>query len=258
MNKKRPLITIITPTLNVMETIGLTLKSVWSQTYPNIEHIIIDGVSEDGTLEIIREAMEKYPGIRLWSEKDAGVYDAMNKAMEVCHGEWIYFLGSQDEFFNDRILEELFQEGCFDYDEVIYGNVHVRGDAVWAGPDRIYDGPFDIWKLLHRNICHQSIFYPRSVISKVGPFNTRYSVTADWDFNLRCRAKYNFRHVAKTIAYFQAGGLSSGGGDKEFGDDKAGNVIRYFGLDPWSPEFDKPGSPFYYLVEQYRIRVGKP
>jgi hypothetical protein len=95
------------------------------------------------------------------------------------------------------------------------------------------------------------------VIGNIGQFNPRYSVTADWDFNLRCRAKYEFRFVDKTIAYFQAGGLSSGGGDKEFGDDKAANVIRYFGLDPWSPEFDKPGSPFFHLVGVYRKSTSK-
>jgi glycosyltransferase involved in cell wall biosynthesis len=254
MNKISPLISVITPTLNVEETIGQTLKSVGSQSFSNIEHIIMDGASGDGTIGIVSDFMHDHPQVRLFSEKDSGVYDAMNKAMEVCRGDWIYFLGSHDEFFDDQVLESLFLEGHFGQEAVVYGNVHVKGDAVWAGPDHIYDGPFDIWKLLHRNICHQSIFYPRSVIGNIGQFNPRYSVTADWDFNLRCRAKYEFRFVDKTIAYFQAGGLSSSGGDKEFGDDKAANVIRYFGIDPWSPEFDKPGSPFFYLVGVYRTK----
>jgi hypothetical protein len=90
------------------------------------------------------------------------------------------------------------------------------------------------------------------VKKKIGYFNPRYYITADWDYNMHCWAQYPFQYTDKIIAYFIAGGLSTKAGDKEFGDDKAENVIRYFGLDPWDPKFDKPGSPFYYLVSLYR------
>ena len=248
----KPLISVITPTLNVASTIRKTLDSVSGQTYKQIEHIIVDGLSEDDTAKILELYIRRHKHIRLYREKDTGVYDAMNKALHYCNGDFIIFLGSDDEFYNDRILEELVAEGHFDDQEVIYGNVYVKGEAGWAGPDHIYDGPFDTKKLLYKNICHQSIFYPANIVKKAGYYNTRYSVTADWDYNLRCWAFKPFRYVDKIIAFFKAGGASSSGGDKAFGDEKAENVIRYFGIDPWDGEFDKPGSPFFYLVGEYR------
>ena len=251
MNAFPPKISIITPALNVGNCIEKSLLSVGNQSYKNIEHIIIDGASMDGTISVVRNYQKNFSHIQLLSEKDSGVYDAMNKGMVVCSGDWIYFLGADDQFYHDNILLELFSEGLFSEEQVVYGNVIVKGDAGWAKDNQIYDGPFDLTKLFRGNICHQSIFYPRSVIARVGFFNERYYVTADWDYNIHCWAKYNFRYTDKIIAFFQAGGVSSKGGDKALAIDKPGNIIRYFNLDPLDPKYSKPDSPFHYMVSLF-------
>lgn len=247
-----PKISIITPTLNVSHLVEKMLMSVSSQTYPNIEHIIVDGDSSDGTLQLIKEYQKKYGIIKFISEKDTGVYHAMNKGLDLCTGSWIYFLGADDTFYADNILMELYSDGFFDEEAVVYGNVFVNGEAGWSRDSHIYDGRFDLQKLLIKNICHQGIFYPKSVISRAGYYNEKYSVTADWDYNLRCWTKYKFLYADKIIAFFQAGGVSSKGGDIEFADDRPGNIIRYFNLDPDSSEYDDPDSPFHKMVSLYR------
>jgi glycosyltransferase involved in cell wall biosynthesis len=247
-----PLISIILPVKNAGAVLETTLESIRRQTYPHIETIIIDGLSVDGTPDIIETWHEISLKIKYKCEPDTGVYDAMNKGLDMATGDWLYFMGAGDEFYHDDILSELVNEGHLQGERIVYGSVHIRGDVGWAKDDNTYDGAFDLIKLLHKNICHQSIFYPLKVAREIGSYNQRYYVTADWDYNLRCWAKYPFHYVDKIIAWFIAGGVSSNAGDREFGEDRAGNVIRYFGLDPWSPEFDKPGSPFYYLVLQYR------
>ncbi|MCX6303960.1 MAG: glycosyltransferase [Bacteroidetes bacterium] len=247
-----PKITIITPTFNTAETIETVLLSVAKQTYKNIEHIIVDGASKDKTLPTIRRFQKQHKHIRLLTEKDKGIYDAMNKGMGLCTGDWIIFMGADDSFYNEHVLTELYEQGLFQEEQVIYGNVIIKGDAPWAKDGTIYDGPFTLEKLFKGNICHQSIFYPRSVITQVGYYDTKYKVTSDWDYNVKCWAKYKFTYVDKVIACFTTGGKSSEGGDYALHLDFPGNVIRYFQLDLQDPEIYNVTSPFYYPMARHR------
>ena len=116
-----PKITIITATYNCKDTIELTIQSVLSQDYPDIEYIIIDGASNDGTIEIIK----KYSGkISRWiSEPDGGLYDALNKGVEMATGEWIGLLNSGDLFSSDRVIRNIFKNRQYSEDiGVIYGD----------------------------------------------------------------------------------------------------------------------------------------
>ena len=102
-----PVISIITVVYNSEEYIERTINSVLKQTYPNVEHVILDGASKDRTLEIIRDYEEK---IAFWkSESDKGIYDAMNKAQALATGDYVMFLNSGDEFLNNDILLNSFQ-----------------------------------------------------------------------------------------------------------------------------------------------------
>jgi glycosyltransferase involved in cell wall biosynthesis len=249
---KYPLISIITPTYNAASTVEKCLLSTINQSYKVIEHIFVDNHSEDATTSIIRDYQKRYNHIRLLSEKDSGLYDAVNKGMNLCTGDWLYVLGADDEFYNDDVLMELYEQGRFDEEQIVYGDVLIRGETVWAKNNSVYDGLFTLEKLFRKNICHQSIFYPHSVIQQVGYYSEKYAVTADWDYNVRCFVKYKFSYVNKIIALFTGGGKSSGG-DASFFDDLPEKVIQYFQLDPEDITFQDPESPFYYPVSRFRM-----
>ena len=116
----RPLISIITVVFNCEKYLEETIKSVINQTYDNIEYIIIDGGSSDGTLDIIKKYEDK---ITYWvSEKDGGIYDAMNKGIELSHGEWINFMNGGDIFFNKTVIEDVFLSNNFKNIDIVYYN----------------------------------------------------------------------------------------------------------------------------------------
>ena len=245
-------ISIITPVLNAEATIKQAMLSVANQKYKEIEHLIIDGCSKDNTISIIRDYQKLYGHIILIQEKDKGIYDAMNKGIKLCKGDWLFFLGADDELYDENVLSDLDSLGAFNQDRVFYGNVYIQGDNQWAKDKTIYDGPFDLNKLVQKNICQQAIFYPKHIVKKNGYFNIKYEVTADWDYNLRCFAKQDFLYVDKTIAVFTSGGKSSQTGADISFKGFAGNIINYFDLDPDDPKYHKPDSPFHNLLSHYK------
>jgi len=251
--KKLPLVSIITPVFNAEDTLERAINSVLQQSYKNLELILVDGLSEDRTPEIIRSAAGKDPRIRFISEKDHGAYDAMNKGLEMARGDWVYFLGGDDVMIHDHILQELYNEGCFSQEKVFYGSVIIEGKTAWAKDQEVYAGEFDLPKFLKKNICHQAIFYPRHIIQSAGFFNKDYIVCADWDYNMRCYSIEPFLYVDKIIARFSGGGLSTVKKETVFGKEFPGNIIRYFKLDPDDPELLKPGSPFRSVVRTYNM-----
>lgn len=231
-----PLISVITPTLNSATTIEECLSSVANQTYRNIEHLIIDGLSSDPTLDIIKKYEAQFSHIQLFSEKDSGIYDAMNKGIKLAKGEWLYFLGGDDKFYDKNILQKVFKSPQSKM-KILYGNVFVDGDTDWAKNGDIYDGPFTLEKILKKNICHQAMFYHRSVFKTLGVYFTRYIVCSDWDFNLKCFAKIRFTYLPETIAYFKGGNVSTLISDKTFEFHFWRNIARYFKWQLYKKEF---------------------
>ena len=227
------------------------MLSVANQRYKNIEHIIVDSTSSDKTVSLILACQKKFNHIRLISERDRGAYPAMNKGIDMSNGKWIYFLGGDDQLVEENTLAELFHKGVFSKYQVVYGNVLIKGNATWAKDQDIYDGPFDLQKLLNKNICHQAIFYPRRLVRKVGYFNPDYTITADWDYNLRCYVETDFFHIDQTIAIFNAGGLSTKKGKDVLGTDFSQNVIQYFKLNPFDPSLLDPDNPFFNIIERF-------
>ena len=208
-------ISIITPTLNSEKDIEACILSVTNQSYENKEHLIIDGLSTDKTIEIVNKYAEKYPHIRLVLEKDNGIYDAMNKGIDRSNGEWIYFLGSDDIFYNEHVLDKVFKKNNTKSLDVIYGNV------LWDNSGNIYDGEFTLTKLIEQNICHQAIFFKKNIFQKLGNFNIRYRVLADWAFNLRWFSddKIKRKYIPLTISHYRLGGFSSKHCDEIFFED---------------------------------------
>lgn len=196
---------IIIPTYNSGETLPACLESILNQTFQNFEIIIVDGLSSDDTVSIVKRFKEKSPNVRWVSEKDKGIYDAMNKGIKMAKGEWLYFLGSDDLLNNNKVLEEVFSLDKTGY-EVVYGNVNIIGNSSWAKDGDLYDGKFNLQKLLNKNICHQAIFYNEVCFSGNSFFNHKYKLCADWDFNFKCWARKEFLFMNLTIANFCGGG----------------------------------------------------
>jgi glycosyltransferase involved in cell wall biosynthesis len=202
-------LSVIIPTCNSEKTIERCLNSLTSQTYQDFEICIIDGASSDLTIAKVSSFRSCCDRIRIISDKDKGTYDAMNKGVGIARGEWIYFLGSDDKIYDENVFSDIFKNASEKKYGIIYGNVLIDGDTTWAKDGQIYDGEFNINKLLDRNICHQAIFYKKKIFDKLGKYNLRYPVCADWELNLRFFPRTQSKYLNRIIANFSGGGISS-------------------------------------------------
>jgi glycosyltransferase involved in cell wall biosynthesis len=184
----KPLFSIILPTFCAEAVVLEALESIRRQTFTDYEIVVVDGGSTDKTLDLIAGGQAKFEGrLTFHSEKDDGIYDAMNKGISRAQGEWIYFLGADDRLHDPNVLQNVaaFIQSRPD-GHLIYGDVILHSNS------SRYAGSFDLDKLLfEKNICHQAIFYRRIVFEKLGGYNLRYRIWADWDLNIRC-----FQHPA--------------------------------------------------------------
>lgn len=235
----QPLISIVIPSYNSSGTIRHCLNSIASQTFREFEVIVADGKSKDNTVEILEEYAKQYSLPLKWiSEKDEGIYDAVNKGIRLSSGKWIYVLGTDDALYAPDTLAKIAPVLTNTGEEIVYGNVKVIGDAGWAKDGTIHDGEFPLSKLLQRNICQQSVFYPATVFDRIGFFNRNYRVCADWDFILRCAAQFKLKYIEQVIAAFHGGGASTAGESETFYDDFASNLYKYFGRRIRKKEFE--------------------
>ncbi|MBB05367.1 MAG: glycosyl transferase [Pseudooceanicola sp.] len=245
------LITIIIPTYNCEKTIGDALDSILGQSIKEVEVLIVDGLSTDRTLEIVAQYQTKHANIVVHSEKDEGIYDAMNKGIGLAKGDWLYFMGSDDTLFENTTLEKVASTISLNNADLIYGNVKIVGDTGWAKDGDIYDGKFATLKLLNKNISHQAIFYNTKFIKEyIGIFNKAYTICSDWDFNLRCWAKTEFYYVDIVIANFYSGGLSTNGSDPRFEKEYISNIQKYFNIDLFHDLLNNPSFRKHQKVRQ--------
>lgn len=202
-----PYYSIIIPTYNSEKTIKQCLDSILSQTFRDFEILIMDNLSNDNTISIITEYDDSR--IKIYSAKDNGVYDAMNKGIDQSSGDWLYFLGSDDSLYDNLVFEKVSAYIFTNQVDLIYGNSYFIHSKV------IYNGKYDRLKLLHTsNICHQSIFYKRDLFYKLGKYNVIFPIYADWDFNLRCFSNpdLNIKYIDIIISrYNDASGISNQG-----------------------------------------------
>lgn len=197
------LISVVTVSFNAVETIEKTILSVINQNYTNIEYIIIDGGSTDGTVDIIKKYENK---ISYWiSEPDKGIYDAMNKGISQATGEWINFMNSGDEFYTENVLTEVFSESFSEEIKVIYGKT-----ALVFPKKTLISRPLSIGHIEKgMPFCHQSTFV-RTNLYKENPYNLTYKICADYNFFYSVYKKgYTFYYKKILISKFLYGGLSS-------------------------------------------------
>ncbi|MFC7356861.1 glycosyltransferase family 2 protein [Jejudonia soesokkakensis] len=240
---------IIIPTFNSGVTLPIALESIVQQTEQSIEVLIMDCLSTDHTLEIANTYETKFSCMKIISQKDKGIYDAMNKGIDNATGNWILFLGSDDSLYDLSVLETVKKKIDNTNAKVVYGNAKIQGDTGWAKDGEVYAGAFNLSKLLNQNICHQAIFYNKDFIkNEIGYFNLKYTKSSDWDFNLRCWAKSPFQYIDLIVANFKAGGFSTHATDTGILDDFIDNVRRYFGISLFHPLLNNPTFGFYGIV----------
>lgn len=182
------LFTVITVTYNAEQTLPRTLKSVQEQTYPHIEHIIVDGNSTDGTVGIIKECATDQT--KWMSEKDSGIYDAMNKAIAMAKGKYICYLNAGDTFYDKDTVEKIILTAQqYHYPDILYGEtVVVNNEGKFLhnrrlkAPERLH------WKSFKQGmlVCHQAFIIKRSIFE---PYDLTYRFSADVDWCIRLMKK---------------------------------------------------------------------
>lgn len=197
-------VSIITVVYNGVNTIEQTIKSVFGQTYKNIEYIVIDGGSTDGTQQIIEKHLDKIS--YYVSEEDEGLYYAMNKGIKKATGEIVGIINS-DDWYDINAVKNIVECFCNSEADLVYGKTVIVAEngtetvkevgelqTIW------YNAPF----------LHASVFIKKNIYDKLGVFNVKYKIASDYDLLLRFYVEnIKFEYLKKNIAYFRLGGLST-------------------------------------------------
>lgn len=202
-----PVITVVTVVFNALDNLKLTAESVFKQTaWPDIEYIIVDGGSTDGTLAYLKTLP---PAVRWISEPDKGIYDAMNKGITLAGGETIVMLNAGDVFPANTVerLLSFSKEYAVDLSQMIlYGDAYYRFDSTSILR------PGDVQQMIEgMSICHQAAFVGSGVYKRFGGYSMEYRLAADYEFLLRVfLAEPNtFVHLPEPLVEFQYEGLTS-------------------------------------------------
>lgn len=199
-----PLVTVVTVVKNGAAHLVECIESVLTQSWSNIEYIIIDGGSTDGTMDIIRRYDDR---IDYWlSKPDRGIFDAMNKGIALASGQLIGILNADDRYEPGAVTAAAQALMRFAAPAVFYGDHYL----VQMDLGERYEMPASLQFWRGMTICHQAMFVHREVYQRLGGYDLRYRLAADYDFLLRaCRAGVPFRHLERFVVDFRDGGASS-------------------------------------------------
>ncbi|MCT7487108.1 glycosyltransferase [Aliarcobacter cryaerophilus] len=205
--RQKPLISIVTAVYNGEKYLEQTIQSVLNQTYKNIEYIIIDGGSTDGTIDIIKRHEDK---ITYWiSEKDNGIYDAWNKGIRVSKGDWIGFLGADDFYLNDAIENYVNMILSAEFDLMYISGKNILCDdsskiiktfgKKWNWTDfRVY-----------MNVAHVGSLHNKKLYSKYGMYDLSFKICGDYELLLRAKENLKAGFLDKETCYMRNGGVSN-------------------------------------------------
>lgn len=192
-----PKITVITVAFNAIKAIERTIKSVLSQHYDNLEYIIIDGASTDGTLEIINSYRTEI--LKLISEKDHGIYDAMNKGIMLASGDLICLLNADDYFADNAIntVAQIYKQTTMP-EAIYYSDAYINYEEV----EKVVLRKANLDLTVGMRINHQAMFVCRSVYRKYGLYDLSYRFSADYDFTIRAQQqRVKFVYIEKPLVY---------------------------------------------------------
>lgn len=207
-----PTLSVITVSYNAEAEIEKTIQSVLAQTFTDYEYIFIDGGSSDGTVAIIESYRSRFEALgisyRVTSERDKGIYDAMNKGARQCRGKWAIMLNAGDRFVDEQVLADVFsgdvQEGC-----ILYGDALLQVIAVGkAYYKEKFAYPLEKTEEF-MPFCHQCVFVPVQLLQEYG-FDTNLRITADYKLIVQAyTAGKPFRYLQRFISVYDRSGVSS-------------------------------------------------
>jgi glycosyltransferase involved in cell wall biosynthesis len=207
------LISVVTVAWNAAQSIDATCRSVDMQTHPDVEHLVIDGGSTDGTLEVL--ARRVHANRVVHSEPDEGLYDAMNKGVERASGDIVVFLNADDRYCSADVLAQVHQAFVDSGADAVYCDIDM---VIEAEPLRVQrrwrSGPPAAWKvLLGWQVPHPGLFIRRSMLQQLGRFDSRMRIAADYDLMLRLMRRRGVRlhYLPLTVAEMAVGGVSTSG-----------------------------------------------
>lgn len=204
-------LTIITICYNIVSTIKRTCESIVNQTFQDFEWIVVDGGSTDGTVDILKTYSSRID--ILISEPDKGIYNAMNKGIKLATGEYVNFMNGGDEFYDNKVLENVFEGKEYDAD-VIYGNSQHISDKI----KQIKQTPSQIteYSIYHYYKLTHSACFIKTKIQKKNLFNEKMKISADREFFSKLlKHKYQFYKKNITISTFYEDGISSNNIDQK-------------------------------------------
>lgn len=250
MKHKAPLVSVITVCLNGSAFLEQTIQSVLSQTYPNIEYIIIDGGSSDGSVEIIRNYA---PRLAYWHSKpDRGLSHAFNLGLEQVHGDWILFLNADDILLSPDVIATIapYLETYADA-EVVFGQTIVLTREKRPNPSpfrRIVGHPWH-WQEFRRafTLPHQSAFTHRTLFARLGKFSEEFPYAMDYEFYLRRGKDLQARFVPLPISGMREGGISGKKFIRSLSYCKKA-IILHHALPAWRAWLD-----FFWLIGRYSL-----
>lgn len=208
-------ISVITATYNSAATLGDTIESVLAQTYGDIEYIIVDGVSTDGTLDIIRQAEPRFGGRLRWvSEPDHGLYDAMNKGIRMATGDVVGILNSDDFYYDNRVVADIADAFADGRTDCIFGDLIFVAAADTGRIVREWKGsPYRPGAFLRGwHPAHPTFYARRTCYERFGGFDTDIAISADFDLMLRFIEKNGIatRYLPRNFILMRTGGESTG------------------------------------------------
>lgn len=197
-----PVLTVITVVRNGETVMDGCIRSVLEQGISDLEYIVIDGASTDGTLGIVRGYGSAISSVI--SEPDKGIYDAMNKGLRLAKGRFIHFLNADDRYFEPQTLSRLLPE--LSADAIAYGQLVYQEED---GTRRLLGAPFS-WdrELRESHVPQPTLFVPRHFYQEVGEFDTSYRIAADYEMVLRLARRFPIRYVEQPVTVMHAGGIS--------------------------------------------------
>lgn len=203
------MISVVTVSYNARDLIGKTIKSVLGQKYDDFEYVIVDGLSSDGTLDRAKDIMKSFPDCRstIISERDHGIYDAMNKGVKLSQGDYIVFMNAGDTFYDENTLSDV----------AIFLKLHTDTDILYGDCGYLEENtitkaaPFWTQKRPWRGIgfCHQATYTRRSLLLD-HPFNLQFTLCADFElcWHLYYHKHSSFSYINKPLCRFDLGGVS--------------------------------------------------
>ncbi|TCD11521.1 glycosyltransferase [Pedobacter frigidisoli] len=200
-----PKLSVITIVYNNVRDIERTINSIINQTFTSIEYIVIDGKSTDGTFEVIEKYKESIS--KIVSEPDKGIYDAMNKGLALATGDYVLFMNSGDEIYDEHTVEDVFDSSPGA--DIYYGETEMYNDNWESLGRRRHEAPeiFDWTSFKYgMNISHQAIYIKRSIIA---PYDMTYKYSSDIDWIIKATKKASsIINVHRYVAKYLVGGMS--------------------------------------------------